>query len=584
MVTMPFIDRHVERARLDAFSRDVSGGGVERHLALVGPRRIGKSRILDDFLSGTAMPGAPIAVARLAMDGASATLRTYLIEMIRAVVAAYSRRAGRPEIGPAATTDELAAEAAVVDPGLATAIARALRLYRTARPDGHQVFMAATTLPEEAARATGIPVIVLADEFQHLLDVASYAPFRAGRGGPASKAARENVLKAFRTAVERKPGVGWVVTGSSIRLMGEILGAGSLMGRFDVLEVKAFGPQETRQLARAIWDEQGIDFEEEAADRVDVLTLGHPFYADVVCRQVAFETLKLGSRRAGPELVDRALLESLHNPSGGIWIACQEIWDSLVARTAPALRGMVSELAQRGEATVGDLAAGIGLASEPAAWPLARKLERIGLVVRDNTRISLVDPVFRYWLVTAWNPGVQPPDIADPAVAGRAIKNYQEAYLAQRSDRGRLVEAYVRDLVRNFAGQLLDGRRFGRPGVRVSVPTVDDVRRVAVQDAAGEVFGHPAEIELDLCFGTERTWLAEVRDRTKRPTATDIDLLVRKAEVVRRLLGLGPGEAWFISFSGFGRDARLRASELGVLVSGERDLQAIAATTGVRRA
>jgi hypothetical protein len=233
---------------------------------------------------------------------------------------------------------------------------------------------------------------------------------------------------------------------------------------------------------------------------------------------------------------------------------------------------------------VGDLAAGIGLPSEPAAWPLARELERIGLVVRDNTQISLVDPVFRYWLVTAWNPGAQSPGIADPAVAARAIKNYQEAYLSLRSDRGRLIEAYVRDLVRNFAGQSLDGRRFGRPGVRVLVPTVDDVRRVAVQDAAGEVFGHPAEIELDLCFGKERTWLAEVRDRTKRPTATDIDLLVSKAEVVRRLLGLGPGESWFISFSGFGSDARLRASELGVLVSGERDLEAIAATTGIRRA
>lgn len=579
---MPFVDRNVERTRLAALARDVQAGTPERHLALVGPRRIGKSKIIEDYLARESTPASPVVVALLAMDGASATLQTYLIEMVRAVVAGFSRRAGRAALGAAASLVELVAEAAIIDPRLAEALNGPLRLHGAARPDGHQVFVAATSLPEEAARATGIPVIVLVDEFQHIADLSAYAPFRA-RGGVPSRAARDKLLSVFRATVERRPGVGWVVTGSGIRLMTEILGQGPLMGRFDILRVAAFGPGETRELARQIWAEQGIAYSEEAADRVDRLTLGHPFYADVVCRGVAFEAHKLDGRAVPPEFVDLALLDSLMTPTGAIWIACQEIWDSLLARTTPALRGLVLELAQRGDATVSDLASAIGLTTPSTAWQQVRELEGLGLVERADNDVHLVDPIFRYWLNTAWSPGAPPLDLADPAAAQRAIRHYQDAYIAQRADRGRLVEAYMRDLVRNFDGQSIEGKRFGRPG-HVRLPRVTDVRQVAVDDAAGEVFGRASEVELDLCFGDgSSAWLAEVRDRTDRPAASDIEILHRKAAVIRRTLDLPDGETWFVSFSGFGREARQRAEALGILVSGKTDVEAIGAATGIRR-
>lgn len=110
---MPFVDRNVERTRLAALARDVQAGTPERHLALVGPRRIGKSKIIEDYLARESTPASPVVVALLAMDGASATLQTYLVEMVRAVVAGFSRRAGRAALGAAASLVELVAEAAI---------------------------------------------------------------------------------------------------------------------------------------------------------------------------------------------------------------------------------------------------------------------------------------------------------------------------------------------------------------------------------------------------------------------------------------------------------------------------------------
>jgi hypothetical protein len=281
-------------------------------------------------------------------------------------------------------------------------------------------------------------------------------------------------------------------------------------------------------------------------------------------------------------LVDQALLESVADPAGAIYIACEEIWDSITNHSVPAVRGMIAKLAELGDATAGELAAGIGLQSEPIAWRHARELERLGIVEKSGSRYRLVDPIFRYWLAQANSFGGVP-GIADPSAANRAIKNYEQAYLRERADRGRLVEAYVRDLIRGFDGQQIEGRRLGVPGQHIRVPNGADVRRIVARDPAGEVFGYPSEVELDASFGSGEQWLVEVRDRTKKPSRADVDLLDLKASFLRQACGLAPGRNWLISFSGLGEEARARATELGVLVSAENDLQAIASVTGVVR-
>jgi hypothetical protein len=574
---MAFVNRRLELARIVQFVQGVQAGTPERHLALVGVRRIGKSRIIEHYLE--ARP--PVVAITVQMDEATTTLQTFLLTTVRAVLVGLARHAGVEPPPAGASLVQLATTAGRVGDRVGEVVGRALDRAGERRPDGQQLFQTALALPGEVAEATSTPMVVFADEFQHILNLATYPPFRTGRGRSGVEA-QANVLRVFRAGTERRPHVGWVVTGSSVRLLREILGQGALMGRFDIVEIEAFDARDTAELASTIWSEVHIRGVEAALDRMYVLTGGNPFYTDVAARRAAFDALALQSDVTSA-MVDRALLESVHSPNGAIYIACQEMWESLHQRV-PALRGILLELARRGEATVADLLDSIGLASESLAWRHVTELQRLGFVDKvEEGRYRVIDPVLRYWIVAASNPLEPRPELGDPEHVRRAAVRFEEAYLRERQERGSLAEGYIRDLVSHFDGQRIDGRRFGAPGSSVKLPTMGRVSRVAANDPGGEVFGVPSEIELDLCFGDPQTWLAEVRDRTRRATAADVELLWKKAVFLRRSLDLGEGPTWLISMAGADGRARARAGELGMYVSGRADVQAIQAATGIQR-
>src|SRR5215469_6594126 len=87
---MAFVNRRLELARIVQFVEGVQAGTPERHLALVGVRRIGKSRIIERYLE-TKPPVVAIAVQ---MDEATTTLQTFLLTMVRAVLVGLARHAG----------------------------------------------------------------------------------------------------------------------------------------------------------------------------------------------------------------------------------------------------------------------------------------------------------------------------------------------------------------------------------------------------------------------------------------------------------------------------------------------------------
>src|SRR5436309_15703780 len=87
---MAFVNRRLELARIVQFVQGVQAGTTERHLALGGIRRIGKSRIIEHYLE--ARP--PVVAVAVQMDAAMTTLQTFLLTMIRAVLVGRARYAG----------------------------------------------------------------------------------------------------------------------------------------------------------------------------------------------------------------------------------------------------------------------------------------------------------------------------------------------------------------------------------------------------------------------------------------------------------------------------------------------------------
>lgn len=600
---MVFVNRRLELDRIAQIARAAVTGRVERHLAMVGVRRIGKSRLIEHYVESA--PPLPVVVVQV--DAASTTIQAFLLAMVRETINAIARYRGQASL-PRGGPVEMASLAAALDPRLAPEVSRALALTQARRIDGQEVLAAALAFPENISQVVDTPLLVIADEFQHLTDLAVYPPFDGGRRRSV-EAARLSLLAVVRAHIERRPRVGWVVTGSGVRLLRSILGKGPLMGRFDEIQVGPFDADDTERLADAVWAELGVEATDSARMRAYRLTQGHPFYADVTCREAAVAALRQ-DQAVSASMVDGAFIDAVRQPQGQIAIACKEMFDSLGDR-APALRGLLQALAQGEPLGAVELAEHMHLTSVPAVYRYAEELQRLGMIeevtngvtvtpetapeagqasLPDQTRepeftsrFVFTDPAFRYWVARASDPLSPKPVLLNPGAARRAANQYEEAFLRQREEQGPLREGYLRDLCRSFAGQMIEGRRLGVPGRHVTLPHVSSVERIVAFDQRGEVFGQASEVELDLCFGDDQVWLGEVRDRRRRTSAEDIRLAARKAAFLRLAHGLSAGPLWFVSISGFEERAREEAQRLGVYISTLRDVEAIRNVTATAR-
>ncbi|MBI4491899.1 MAG: hypothetical protein HY690_03800 [Chloroflexi bacterium] len=569
---MAFVNRLVELALIEQLAQAAIAGRPERHLAFVGVRRIGKSRIVERYRD----QAPPLAVAHVGIDSAAATIPQFLREMVRATVNGVARRNGGAPLDKTAADPAVLALALRLNPQLGEHVARAQTATAVRRPDNHALFVMALTFPQTIAAALEQPFLVLADEFQHIVALATYAPFGGG-SRRRTEEAQEHLLGTIRAHIERPLHVGWVATGSSVRLLQHILGHGPLMGRFDVKAVGPFDAADTQRLAELVWEEERVVASPRAVDRVERLTRGHPFNADVTCREAAHTARRL-EQTVSPAMVDAAFVAAVFQPQGQINIACKEMYDSLASR-APGLRGFVDALAVLDEpARLSDIGDRLGITGMASLYNYAHDLAWMGIVEDvEPGRYRFTDPIFRYWVARANDPEARQPAAFAPDAVRRLARTFEEAYSRERSMHGHLSEGFLRDLCRSFKGQRLDGARFGRPGVFTRVPVVDDVTTVEATDPTGATLGktEPTRVQLDLCFGTDELWLGEVKRTTDRATAGDIATLVRKAAFLRKALSLPPGPAWFISYYGFEQAAVQVARTNDMYTSTMQDLQAI---------
>ena len=280
-------------------------------------------------------------------------------------------------------------------------------------------------------------------------------------------------------------------------------------------------------------------------------------------------------------MVDGAFVSAIMLTQGQIAIACKEMYDSLGSR-APGLRGFVDALSSGEPASLSEIGERMGLGSSRALYRYVDDLTFLGIVeLAGEGQVVFADPVFRYWVARASDTATT--TAFDPEASRRVARVYEEAYLRERAIHGTLTEGFIRDTCRAFDAQQIEGKRLGVPGGHVRLPAASNVTSVYAFDREGSVFGRPADVELDLCFGVDQVWLGEVKRTSRRAGTSDIALLERKAAFLRDALSLPAGPAWYISLYGFEGAARDVARQKGIYVSDLQDMQAIRAAVGTRQ-
>lgn len=555
------MDRQTELAAFDELLRQLHLG-VRRHTALLGLRRIGKTLLLDEVRRRH----AGTAIARLDVDSIVSSpedfARAFVAEALRAVLRI---RSGAPHVGE--SDEGLRSAAAAVHPDLEAFIAQ---LVTDAHAETHgRLLSQSLRFPAEVASRTGIPLLIMLDEFQEIIRLMTFRE-------------TTTLLGAFRAALDRPGRVVFVVAGSRVTALRRIIedGGSPLFTRFTSMELRPFHLEATSELAGRIWGDE-TRFEPDAAVRLQRLTGGWPFYVHAVAVR-ADALVRAGPDKITPDIVDIALQQELTGHSGNIALHCQYLLQSATASDNGARRNRLETLlryvARQGGVPRARVARHISRHySQNDTYSAINQLIDTDFILETDGVLRLSDPVFAVWLNVE-------PDRRDPLAAmgnpdalRRLLAWYEAQHAADRAAMGYLFEQQVENTARRFHGQAVPGKLFGLDG-EVTLPITRSVERLRLDDAKGEHGEGPDSYELDLVLigsSPDDMWAIECKHRRGALTRPMIERFLRSTHAVERANGIRFARLWIVAPRGIRPDANALADQHGILRSGRRQLEAL---------
>ncbi len=531
-----FTDRERELAQLQQATADLAAGRP-RHLALFGLRRIGKTLLLLEH------------AARLLETALSGPVRPVYIDFEELVTSPelFSRRyvglvtfwaltQGQGEIEAFLTPTALLGGPAA---GLRS-VTQTMAAIENARDDPATQVTLALDLPEKLAQELDCRLLLLLDEFTEFAVLGNYPSVR-------------RPWHLFRAAMQRHEHLGYIVAASAIHAMEAIVQEGNspLFLQFEMVAVSRFPPDATLALAERIL---GVTPPPGVGRRLHRLTGGHPFYIHAVTTRMSNLTATPSDLQ--PEDVSRAFVLEVLSRRGQIYHYCRYLYDvSLrLARGYGILKAILQVLAEEDGLTLSEVARRIHKGASTTRGYL-RALQEVDLVVEEGGEYFYRDPVLRYW-VGAVTQGIEVDPAASRATLAPLLADLEAERFRLATELGAAKEAEVRELLRGFAGQTVDGDLFGLSG-DFRLPTF---RRVASYRSPD------GQIEVDALAENGERWAVEVKWRSKAAGKKELAALLEKAQSLS-------ARPWFISRSGFTPAARAYAAEHGILLSTRADLE-----------
>ena len=535
-----FTDRERELTILGQATSSLAEG-QPRHLALFGLRRIGKTLLLMEHL------------ARLVGDEPTGDVRPVYVDMEELVtspelfsrhyvglVTFWALTGGRGEREQFLTPSGLLGGSAA---GL-RCVAQTMATLESVHDDPALQISTALDFPEKLANELTCHLLLLLDEFTEIEVLGNYPDVHSP-------------IALFRAVMQRQERVGYVVAASAISAMQKIVQSGQspLFLQFESVEVARFPPDATLALAERII---GANPSVGAGRRLHQLTGGHPFYIYAVASRANSMVAEPSSMTA--EDAERAFLLETLTRDGRIYNYCRYLYDISLSRARGygILKALLQTLAEEDGLVLSELAKRIRR-SAPGTRGYLRALEEVDLLIEEGGAYFYRDPVLRYWVASVKR-GIEVDPFADRATLAPLLADLEEEHARLSTELGRARESQVRETMRSFAGQEVDGKWFGVSG-RLKLPAFTHVGTYSSADGQVEVdaLAHDASGE---------SWAVELKWQRKAVGEKELVSLRAKAR------GLG-ARAWCISRSGFTPAARTYAKDHDILISTRSDLETL---------
>jgi len=530
--------------------------GSPQHLAFLGPRRIGKTLLIKEFVQrALTTEDKTFVPVYLDCQRAPLTPEFFAIYYTGSVLFWLLGR-GQGRVTEFLDLGFQLKEAAPLGPKIANYFYTLDRALKMEKIDQRGLLDQAFELPELLAQTLDRRFMIFLDELPELVPLSNYP--QVGR-----------IMDLLRAILQTQERVAYVAAGSAIGMMQAIFydPASPLAVHFRAEMLPPFSREDSYTLIEKHLREAVGPVPEGVRLTIYRWTYGHPFYIGALCERLV-ELIRLQGASLTAETVEQAfVLETLWQ-NGRISNLCRFTLErSLERARGQTLLQLILQVlaAEDGGLTLSALARRLKRSTGQTRTLLCRLME-VDLIVQEGALYDFRDPVMKLWAAYYYQ-GLELPVVPRQQILAQLVAEVSQRYQRISSELGLAQESQVRELMRHFAGQQVDGSLFGLEGA-LTLPHFASVAPYETPD-----------VELDAVADNGERWAVEIKWRNEPATRKELEAFWQKA----RTIGLEhPLRLWFIARAGF-RDSALRfGREQGILLSSQLDLQALARRLGVR--
>ena len=427
-----FVDRRVElkvlRSAYDSLKK-----GEKVNVAIIGPRRVGKTALLLEFKEKAQ---GVISYLNLQRVGSlESFIFAYTRELLYELASALDMKTERSEL---LTWDDL------------LILSAKLNVDREVKAIKEGTLETLFEMQESILEKTEQKAVFILDEFQEVLNFKAF-------------------LETMRAVTEKQRNIAYFVSGSAVRMMEEILAPKNpFFGQFRRIYLKGLPKEDTILLAKTTLERSGVDTTHSALELIYNLTQGHPFYVLALCRRLIEE----GFEKIRRKDIHYAFLTELLSEKGDIYMHLEYLFNESLSRAykGPIHKQILLVLAQEEGLRLSDIAKRLNKPSGEVSNYL-KFLLRTDLILRQEDRYYFADKLMRFWLAKTYL-GITELELRRERFLEELIKELEEKYLRAKKELGIAKEAVVRERMREAFG--IDFKPYRRGEVEFDGVAFDD--------------------------------------------------------------------------------------------------------------
>ncbi|MCD6189070.1 MAG: ATP-binding protein, partial [Thermococcus sp.] len=287
-----FVDRRIELKALHS-AYDSLKKGEKVNIAIIGPRRVGKTALLLEFKEKTQ---GVIPYLNLQRVGSlESFIFAYTRELLYELASALDMKTERSEL---LTWDDL------------LILSANLNVDREVKAIKEGTLETLFEMQESILEKTEQKAVFILDEFQEVLNFKGF-------------------LEMMRAVTEKQRNIAYFVSGSAVRMMEEILAPKNpFFGQFRRIYLRGLPKEDTIVLAKTTLERSGVDTTHSALELIYNLTQGHPFYVLALCRRLIEE----GFEKIRRKDIHYAFLTELLSEKGDIYMHLEYLFNESLSR------------------------------------------------------------------------------------------------------------------------------------------------------------------------------------------------------------------------------------------------------------